>query len=176
MGRDPFPPPSSGTGLRVRANRKDPFLLCCCCCSCSVQQKNIASSGHFGRTPLLASTAPATLRYALRARYPTAMPRFISVGHPIANERLEDQRRFAALCDYVSRRRSSSRGPLSNMAAKSTIVAQWGNGLLRSHRFAPPVHYFRKGRPSPHKRQDVVHFEIVCRRSCPAAALPMAAA
>ena len=38
---------------------------------------------------------------ARRARYPTAMPRFMSVGHPIADERLKDQRRFAALCDFV---------------------------------------------------------------------------
>ena len=41
------------------------------------------------------------LGYARRARYPTAMPRFMSVGHPIADERLEDQRGFAAPCDIV---------------------------------------------------------------------------
>ena len=38
---------------------------------------------------------------ARRARYPTAMPRFMSVGHPIADERLKGQRRCAALCVLV---------------------------------------------------------------------------
>ena len=38
---------------------------------------------------------------ARRARYPAAVPRFKSMGHPIADERLKDQRRFAALCVFV---------------------------------------------------------------------------
>ena len=38
---------------------------------------------------------------ARRARYPAAVPRFKSMGHPIADERLKGQRRYAALCVLV---------------------------------------------------------------------------
>ena len=63
------------------------------------------SSGRFGRTPVLASTAPATLVYALRNHYPTEMPGSQARVTPTPNERLEGQRCFAAHCDFMSRRR-----------------------------------------------------------------------
>ena len=38
---------------------------------------------------------------ARRARYPAAVPRYESMGHPIADGRLKGQRRCAALCVLV---------------------------------------------------------------------------
>ena len=38
---------------------------------------------------------------ARRARYLAAVPRYESMGHPIADERLKGQRRCAALCVLV---------------------------------------------------------------------------
>ena len=138
------------------------------------------SSGRFGRTPVLASTAPATLVYALRNHYPTEMPGSQARVTPTPVDRLEGQRCSAAHCDfYVTT--EICRGPLSNSRRRSWRQRRRSRrsgeiAFAKPLCFAPPVYYFCKGLPSPHERQDIVYFEIVCRYSGPVAALPMAAA
>ena len=167
IGSRPFSTPLVRHGTPGKGEPQRPLPVFC-------TGENIVSSGRFGRTPVLASTAPATLVYALRNHYPTEMPGSQARVTPTPNERLEGQRCFAAHCDFMSRRRFVvGRCQIWRQSRRSMRSGEIA--FAKPLCFAPPVYHFCKGLPSPHIRLDVVYLKSVCRFSGPFAVLPVTA-